>query len=128
MVFQCAHGDHHHGERGRESGLAAFDVEEFLGAEIGAKSRLRDNVICQFEAELCRQHRIAAMRDVCKRPAMHEHGIVLERLNQIGFDRVFQDRSHRSLRLEIARAHRRARPRRPHDDVRKPPLQILDGC
>ena len=67
------------------------------------------------------------MRDVRKRTAMHEHRVILERLYQIGFDRVLQHRRHGALRLQIARTYGRACARRPDNDVGEPPLEIRNG-
>ena len=109
MHLQRAHG--RHDDRGvrLQPGLAAFDVEEFLGAEIGAEPGLGDDVIGELQRGRRRDHRIAAMGDVGERAAMDEGGVVLERLHQIGRDRVLEQHRHRAGRLEFGRAHRLAR-------------------
>ena len=49
MHLQRPHGRHDHGCVRLEPGFAAFDVEEFLGAEIGAKPGLGDDVIGELQ-------------------------------------------------------------------------------
>jgi hypothetical protein len=84
MHLECANGGDDD-RRGRsQASLAAFDVEELLGAEIGAEAGFRDDVVGQFQGGPGGQHRIAAMRDVGEGTAMHKGRIVLQRLNQIG--------------------------------------------
>ena len=85
-----------HDAIGLEPGFAAFDVEEFLGAEIGAEASLGDHVIGELERRLGGDHRIAAMRDIGERAAMDEGGVVLERLHQIRRERILEQRRHRA--------------------------------
>ena len=87
----------------REPGFAAFDVEEFLGAEIGAEARLGHHVVGELERGLGGDHRIAAMRDIGERAAMDEGRVVLERLHQVRRERVLEQRRHRAGGREVAR-------------------------
>jgi hypothetical protein len=41
------------------------------------------------------------VRDVRERPCVHERGLPLERLDQIGTNRVLQEHRHRAGRAEI---------------------------
>ncbi len=106
VVFQRAHGrDDHRGVR-FQAALAALDVDELLGPEIGAESGLGNDVIGELEGALRGDHRVASVRDVRERPAVDERGIVLERLHQVGLERVLQEHRHRPVRLEVLRADR----------------------
>ena len=59
--------------RGRlEAGLAALDVEELLGAQVGAEAGLGDDVVGELQRRLGGEHRVAAVRDVGERPAVDE--------------------------------------------------------
>ena len=87
---------------GLEPGFAAFDVEEFLGAEIGAEAGLGDHIVGELERGLGGDHRIAAMRDIGERTAMDEGRVVLERLHQVRRERVLEQRRHRAGGREIA--------------------------
>ena len=95
-------------QSGCEPGLAALDVEEFLGAEVGAEAGFGHDVIGELERGRGREHRIAAMRDIGERAAVDEGRRAFQRLHQIGRDRVLQQRRHRAMRLQVARAHRLA--------------------
>ena len=68
---------------GLEAGLAALDVEELLGAEIGAEAGLRHHVVGELQRGLGRDHRVAAVRDVGERAAVDERRVVLQRLHQV---------------------------------------------
>ena len=106
MHLQRPHGGDDDRRVGLQPGLAALDVEEFFGPEIGAEPGLGHDVIGQFERRLGGDHRIAAMRDVGERPAMDEGRVVLQRLHQVGRDRVLQQHRHRAGRLDLLGAHR----------------------
>ena len=90
MHLERAHRGDDDRRRRMKAGLAAFDVEEFLRTEIGAEARFGHDVIGELEGGLRRHHRIAAMGDIGEGAAMHEGRIVLERLHEIGHQRVFQ--------------------------------------
>ncbi len=109
---------------GAQARQAAFDVEEFLGAQIGAEAGFGDDEIDELERGACRHHRVAAMRDIGERPAMDERRIVFERLHQIGRERVLQQRRHRAGRFDVGGADRLAVAGLPDDDAAKAPLQI----
>ena len=49
MHLEGAHGGDENGDGRVQPGLAALDVEEFLGAEIGPESRFRDHEIGELE-------------------------------------------------------------------------------
>ncbi len=67
------------------------------------------------------------MGDIGERAAVHEHGVVLERLNQVGLHRILQHRDHGSGRLELGGGDGLAvAAGRGDDDVVDPALQVLD--
>ena len=68
----------------------AFDVQEFLRAQISAEARLRDCIIRQFQSHPRRGQTVAAMCDIGKRTAMNDGRNVFQRLHQVRFDRLFQ--------------------------------------
>ena len=87
-------GDQHHAV-GRQAGLAALDVEELLGAEIGAEAGFGHHIVGELERGGGGEHRVAAMRDIGERAAMDEGGRAFQRLHQVGRQRVLQQRRHR---------------------------------
>src|SRR3989442_599713 len=81
-----------------EPGEPAFDVQELLGAEVGAEARFRQYDVREGESELRRHDRVAAMGDVAKRAAVHERGATLQRLDEVRVDRVLEQQRHGALR------------------------------
>ena len=80
---------------GLEAGLAALDVDELFGAEVRAEAGLGHDVVGELQRRLRRDHRVAAVRDVGERAAVDEGGVVLQRLHEVGRDRVLEQRRHR---------------------------------
>ena len=71
-------------QSGARAGLAALDVEEFLGAEIGAEAGFGHDIVGELERGGGGEHRIAAMRDIGEGTAMDEGRRAFQRLHQIG--------------------------------------------
>ena len=101
LHLERAHRGDEHRNRRFESGLAAFDVEEFLRSEIGAESRLGDDIIGKFERGPRRHDGIAAVGDVGERASMDESGSPFERLHEIGLQRVLEQRGHRPGGVQV---------------------------
>ena len=112
---------------GRQAGLAALDVDEFLGAEIGAEPGLGHHVVGELERGGGGDHGVAAVRDIGERSAMDERRIVLERLHQIGRQRILEQRRHRAVGLQIAGADRLLLAGVADDDLAQPLFQILEA-
>ncbi len=124
MHLQRADGGDQDGAVRLQSGFAAFDVEELLGAEIGAEARLGDDVVGELERGLGGDHRVAAVRDIGEGAAMDEGRIVLERLHQVRRERVLEQRRHGARRGELARLDRLLVARLADLNVAEPALQI----
>src|SRR6516225_12387393 len=65
------------------------------------------------------------MGDVAEGPAMDKGGIVLERLNEVRGDGVFEECRHRPRRLYIGGPHRFTFTRLPDNDVADTPPEVL---
>jgi hypothetical protein len=94
MHLERPNGGDHHGAIGLKARFPALDVEELLGAEIGAEARFRHHIVGELERRFGRDHRVAAMRDIGEGPAMNEGRVVLERLHQIRRERVLEQGRH----------------------------------
>ena len=105
MQLQRAAGNDDDRGRGCQPRLAALDIEELLRAQVRAEAGLGNRVIAQRQRQLGRHHRVATMGDVRERPAMHEGGRALQRLHQVGRQRVAHQHGHGAVRLEVAGAH-----------------------
>ena len=126
MHLERANGRHQHDAVRRDAGLTAFDVHEFLGAEVGAEAGFGDHVIGELQRRRRRQHRIAAVGDIGERAAMNEGGRAFERLHQIRRQRFLEQHGHGALRLEIAGAHRFPIAGIGDDDVAEPLLEVVE--
>ena len=67
------------------------------------------------------------MGDVGERPAVHEGGRALERLDEVGLERVFEQRRHGTVGLEVARGDRLVVVGVADDDAREALLEVVDG-
>ena len=121
-----AHGRDDDGSRRLQTGLAAFDVEELFGAEVGAEAGFGHHIVGELQRGRGGDHRIAAMRDVGERAAMHEGRIVLQRLHEIGLHGVLEQHRHGAVGLEVASIDRRLVAAVGDDDVAQPLLQVLE--
>ena len=101
-----AHRGDDHRRGGLQPGYAAFDVEEFLRAEVGAEAGFGHDVVAELERGARRDGGIAAVGDVGERAAVHERRRSFERLHEIGFERVLEQRGHRSFAPDLGRRHR----------------------
>lgn len=118
--LQRTDGRDDHNRRGSEPALAALDVHEFLPAEIKGESGLRDCEIGMRERHARREHGVAAVRDVCKRSAMHEGGHSFDALHEIRHQRLAEQRHHRAGDAEFLREDRLALWREADDDAIEP--------
>ena len=103
--LQGLDGRHEHHGIGLEIRFAAFDVEELLGAEVSAEARLGHHEVGKLERGARRNERIAAVRDVGERPAVHERGAVLDGLHEVRLQRIAQQRGHRARGAEFPHRH-----------------------
>ncbi len=112
------------GSGGCEAGLAAFDVEELFRAQIGAEAGLCNDVVGELEGRSRRHHRVAAMRDVGERAAMHEGRVILQRLHEVGHERVLEQHGHGAGRLDVGRGDRPLVAGVGHDHPAQTPLEV----
>ena len=97
-----AHGGDDDRGRRLQAGLAALDVEEFFRAEIGAETGFGDDIVGELQRRRGGDDRVAAMRDVGERAAMHEGRVVLQRLHEVGLHGVLEQHGHGAVGLEVA--------------------------
>ncbi len=64
------------------------------------------------------------MCDIGERPAMHERRIVLQRLHQVGLDRVLQEHRHGAVGIEVAGKDRALVAAIGDDDVAQPLFEV----
>ena len=76
--------------------------KNFSAPEVGAEAGFGHHIVGQLQRRRGRHHRVAAMRDVGERAAMHEGRIVLQRLHQVRLHGVLQQHRHGAVGLDVA--------------------------
>ena len=117
-------GDDDHRIR-REARLAALDVEEFLGTQVGAEAGFGHRVFAQAQA-VRGHHGVAAVRDVGERAAVHEGRVAFQRLHQVRHQRVLQQHGHGAVGAQVLRADGLLVARAGHDDVAQAAREIVE--
>ena len=102
---------------GNQAGVAALDVEELLGAQVGGEAGLGHAVVGQLEGQLGGLHRVAAVGDVGEGAAVDDGGRVLERLDEVRHEGVLEQDRHGAGHLEVGRGDRLPVLVEAHDDA-----------
>ena len=94
---------HDDGGVGGEARGPALDVEEPLGAHVGAEAGLGDEEVPGVDPDEIGDHRRVPVGDVAERPGVDEHRGVLEGLQQVGLDGVAHHDGHGPRRAAAPR-------------------------
>ena len=106
MVLERPHrGDDDDRVRGDAPG-PADDVDELLHPHVGAEPRLGDHVLAELQPQQVGDQRRVAVRDVGERAGVHQARLPLERLDQVGLDRVLEQHGHRPGGAEVLGGNR----------------------
>ena len=127
VALQRAHRRDHHGGVRLEAGDAALDVEEPLGAHVGAEARLGDQEVAGVDADEVGHHARVAVRDVAERAGVHEDRGVLQRLQQVRLERLAHHHRGRAGRLQLLGGDRLARLGVADDDAAQAFPQVLQA-
>jgi len=104
MHFQRANGGDDDDTGRLQPGLAAFDIEEFFRAKIGAEACFGQDVAFrpdELQCDLVCDDRRIAVRDVGERPGMYKRRSALDGLHQIGHDRILHQDDQRTADADI---------------------------
>ena len=124
VVAQGAHRYHQHRRRRRQPRRGTFDIKEFFGAQVAAEARLGDGIFGQGKGQAGGPHRVAAVGDIGKGAAVHQAGGMLQRLHQVGAQRVAQQRRHGALRPQVTGKNRGPSGGIAHQNAAQPLPQI----
>ena len=108
-----------------QPGRAALDVQELLGAQVGAETGLGDDVVSQLQAQLGGDDAVAAVGNVGERAAVDDGGVVLQRLHQVGVKGVLQQGGHGTGRADLAGGDGLAIVGVGADDAGQPLFQVV---
>ena len=122
--LQGTDGCHQHGGVRHEIGLPALDVEEFLGAEVGAEAGFGHHIVGHVQGGARGDHGVAAMRDIGEGAAMDEGRVVLQRLDEVRLHRILQQHHHGADGLDVGGGDGGAIARVADDDAGEARLEI----
>ena len=108
VALEGAHGGHQHAGAGCDAGIAALDVQELLGAQVGTETGLGDGVVGQRQAQLGGQHAVAAVGNVGKGAAVVAGGVVLQGLDEVRVQGILQQGGHGTGGTDLTGGHRLA--------------------
>ena len=124
MGLEGTHGDDEDGGVGAHTTEAALDVEEPLGAHVGAESGLRQQVVAAADADAVGDDRRVARGDVAEGAGVDEHWAVLGGLQQVRLDGVLEDDRHRPGGMQVLRGDWLLGAVVADDDTSKPGAQV----
>ncbi len=97
-------GDDHH-RVGLQPGLAALDVEELLGAEVGAEAGLGDDVVGELERQcVVATTELQPWAMLAKGPPCTKAGLSSSVCTRFGWIASLQQHGHRAVGLEVGGA------------------------
>ncbi len=127
--LESADRRHHDRGVGPEPALAALDVEELLRAHVRTEAGLGAGDLARGEREPVGQDRVVSVSNVRERAAVDEGRPAFERLQQVRFDGVDEQHSHRAGALQVFGRDPPPVERGGDDHPAEAPPQILQvGC
>jgi hypothetical protein len=127
VVLKRAGGGDNHDGAGTNARHAAFDVEELLGTQVGAKAGLGNGDIAKAHSHARGHDGVAAVGNVGEGTAVDKRGCALERLHQVGLERVLKQRGHGTLGLKVAGTDGLAGKAVADDDLAQALLEVADA-
>ena len=106
VVLEAADRGNDDNRIGTKACHTALDIKELLRAEVSAEACLSNCVISKLEGHLGSGDRVAAMRDIRERTAVHDRGNVLQSLYQVGLKGILKECCHRALCVQVACGYR----------------------
>ena len=86
--------------------LTAFDVEEFLRAQVSAESGFRNGKVRQTQGRAGGHDAVAAVGNVGKGAAVDDGRHMFQCLDQVRFHRILQQGRHGACRVQVFRRNR----------------------
>ena len=127
LYFKRAGSRDDHDSAGANARHAALDVEELLGTQIGTEAGLGNGDIAKAHRHTRGHDRVAAVGNVGEGTAVDKRGRALERLHQVGLERVLKQRGHGTLGLKVAGTDGLAGKAVADDDLTQAFLEVADA-
>ena len=106
---------------------AALDIEELLGTQVGAKAGLGNGDIAKAHGHAGSHDRVAAVGNIGEGATVDKRRRTLERLDQIGFERILEECRHGALGLKVAGADGLAGIAVADDNLAQALLEVVDA-
>ena len=126
VLKRAGSGDDHDSTRANTR-HAALDVEELLGTQIGAKAGLGNGDIAKAHGHTRSHDGVAAVGNIGEGTAVDKRRRTLERLDQIGLERVLEQGRHGALGLKVAGTNGLAGKAVADDDLAQALLKVVDA-
>ena len=127
VVLKRAGSGDNHDSAGANARHAALDVQELLGTKVGAKAGLGNRNVTKTHGHAGGHDGVAAVGDIGEGTAVDKRGRALERLHQVGLERILKQRGHGALGLKVAGADGLAGIAVADDDLAQALLKIVDA-
>ncbi|CUN76796.1 Uncharacterised protein [Collinsella aerofaciens] len=127
VVLQRTSGRDDHDGAGANARHAALDVEELLGTQIGTEAGLGNGDIAKAHRHTRGHDGVTAMSNVGKGATVDKRGRALERLHQVGLERVFKQRGHGTLSLKVTGADGLAGKAVADNNLAQALLEVIDA-
>ena len=126
VVLKRAGSGDDHNSAGANARHAALNVEELLGTQIGTEAGLGNSDIAKAHRHTRGHDRVAAVGNVGEGAAVDKRGRALERLHQVGLERILKQRGHGTLGLKVAGTDGLTGKAVADDDLAQALLEVAD--
>ena len=127
VVLQRTSGRDDHDGAGANARHAALDVEELLGTQIGTEAGLGNGDIAKAHRHTRGHDGVAAVGNIGEGTAVDKRGRTLERLHQIGLERILEQGRHGTLSLKVTGANGLAGIAVADNNLAQALLEVIDA-
>ena len=106
IVFQCTDSSNDNNCIWFQTSHTAFDIKEFLGTKVSTESSLCDGVISKLQSHLGSGYGVTSVSNVCEWSAVNDCRYMLQCLNKVWFQSIFQKCCHSTLCMKITSCYR----------------------
>ena len=124
--LQRPHRRHHHHAIWPQTGHPTFDVEELLHAHVGTEAGLGHHVVTEMKRHPVGEDRRIAVGDVGEGPGVHEGGLTLQCLHEIGMKRVLHEDRDGATHTQVVEGDRGTVLGQSHDDPAHSLTQVAE--
>ena len=106
VVFQSTNSSYDNNCAGFQTCHTAFDIQEFLCTKVCTETSLCDGIVSKTKSHLRSGYGVTAVCDICEGTAVYDCRYMLQSLNQVRFQSVFQKSCHSALCVQVCCGNR----------------------